>query len=1001
MTRAGEGPIIRPLSGAPLDLGPAAPPAPGGAPTFDLPEGLRYHQGGTLGRGGMGEIRVARDLRLDRELALKCSRRSDPIAEARLAREARLTAGLIHPNIVPIYDATRLPDGRPGYTMPVVTGQTLGEALGRARDLADRLRLMRHFIDACGAVAFAHSKGVLHRDLKPDNILIGSFGETLVVDWGLACNLDEGAQGGARLGTPGYSSPEQQAGGPVDPRSDVWSLGAILMELLCPGDAPPDDAPPPELVAVGRKARADRPSDRYPDAHSLGTEVEAWFEGRRVAAYHYTSRDLLRRLWQSWRSPLLVGMAGALALLLTVAVGVLRISEERYVALEAQDRAIEAQKLAESSLATALVAQALQAANSNDRAEAEVLASHALGLRENPLARGVLARFAGRPRPQLLSRRPLPAGCQRVSLSAQGGHLLCDRDDRSVLLDAGDPRVVLGSVTLAHQWAQLQGEGVGLVLHLSAGGAAAWTPGGEVRALDLQDPTKALSASADPLRVSVQSAGARAALYDAVGGRQGLWPACAGALAAAVAADGQGRLVAACTDGRIEVGDVRDPSGLKVVARLDPTDHTPMHIAFVQPESRSVVVGSAAGRVSLVALDGSGLQSQLQLSSEGIERLSAWGDRLAVATHGGEVIAAEWSTGQHSLYLRDLRAAVSWLDQGRRLRVASLDRVDDWALPPAERPHRLPGESGIASVAVSPDGGRVASGHGSGAVLIWDLRSGKLLQELAWQEQVTKDLAWTPDGALLAAATAGKTGLARFDTRTWQALPSWTPDGFRRVVAVASGELWAIPYGDGLWRMDPSAEGGRESFLNEGVMLDLEVNGDGSAMAVRATDGGVYRVQPGRPPRITRVHSDLSTQAVAPIGRDTLVADGSGLHRFDPTGGKRSVSLAGAVVTDLTASPDGRWVAAGFLDGRTAVYRGDLSGPVAILDGHAARVAAVAFDATSDWLYTGSWDGAVRSWSMEPLGRSAARLRSEVEAAWGLGVDDALARPIAGSAPGG
>ncbi|MCP4593528.1 MAG: serine/threonine protein kinase, partial [bacterium] len=170
---------------------------------------------------------------------------------ARFLREARVTGQLEHPNIVPVYEVGRRQGGAFYYTMKLVRGRTLAEALKQCRTLADRLRLLPHYVDLCNAIAYAHSRGVIHRDIKTDNVMLGEFGETVVLDWGLAkvkeepdicgtetrpklSGLADPSTGhtvhGSAIGTPAYMSPEQADGrvDEIDERSDVWSLGAVL-----------------------------------------------------------------------------------------------------------------------------------------------------------------------------------------------------------------------------------------------------------------------------------------------------------------------------------------------------------------------------------------------------------------------------------------------------------------------------------------------------------------------------------------------------------------------------------------------------------------------------------------------------------------------------------------------------------------------------------------------------------------------------------------------------
>lgn len=211
----------------------------------ELP-GDRYALQEPLGEGGMGTVYAAYDEALDREVAIKLVRTDagEAIAE-RLRHEARVLARLEHPGIVPVHDVGRLADGRLYYVMKRVRGETLTRYLENTRSMDRRLAI---FERVCEAVAFAHGHNIMHRDLKPDNVMVGAFGEVLLVDWGVAKLLSEidGASraaagfstrdgrtlSGTVIGTPGFMAPEQARGEPVDARADVHALGAILFQML-------------------------------------------------------------------------------------------------------------------------------------------------------------------------------------------------------------------------------------------------------------------------------------------------------------------------------------------------------------------------------------------------------------------------------------------------------------------------------------------------------------------------------------------------------------------------------------------------------------------------------------------------------------------------------------------------------------------------------------------------------------------------------------------------
>ncbi len=310
----------------PLDLDPHGPPE------CDPHAASRYVQGAELGRGGLGVVVEAFDQDLRSTVALKRPR-SDVMGERavhELVREAQVTAQLDHPNIPAVHALGIDQVGRPFFTMTRLRGRALSEILAARRtDLEEAgtfstPRLLRIFLQVGSAVAFAHSRGVVHRDLKPQNIIIGEFGEVRLMDWGIAKVLSrpgeddrpalstsaphEGTQAGAFIGTPGYAAPEQVRGETdLDGRADVYALGALLYEMLT--GRPPVVGPTvasvvsgtlegaiepvhtvvhvdERLAAVVHRALALHREARYPDVLALLADVEALIEGRPVSALH-------------------------------------------------------------------------------------------------------------------------------------------------------------------------------------------------------------------------------------------------------------------------------------------------------------------------------------------------------------------------------------------------------------------------------------------------------------------------------------------------------------------------------------------------------------------------------------------------------------------------------------------------------------------------------------------------------------------------------------------
>lgn len=298
------------------------------------PDTPRFLTQEEIARGGMGRVWRAFDRALQRPVALKrvegALAANDPEMTARFIEEARITGQLDHPNVVPVHDLQARPDG-PRLVMKLIEGETLTTYIERLHQKEFKLQeaetVLQIFSKVCDAVAFAHSRGVLHRDIKPDNVMVGTFGQVYLMDWGLALQivptLDARESGEflrgstfptSIVGTPEFMAPEQARGALVDERTDVFGLGGLLYFLLTGQGPNACDAPhrvltqaqsnrprdperrlvwdciPPSLIAITKKATAPAPEDRFPTANALKAAVESflrgggWFPVRRFEA---------------------------------------------------------------------------------------------------------------------------------------------------------------------------------------------------------------------------------------------------------------------------------------------------------------------------------------------------------------------------------------------------------------------------------------------------------------------------------------------------------------------------------------------------------------------------------------------------------------------------------------------------------------------------------------------------------------------------------------------
>ncbi len=384
------------IPGIPLDNIDAVSETPG-----------RYTNQSEYARGGIGRVLLVHDQHLGREIAMKellpftdyvdesMRLEKSPVRQSmalitRFLQEARVTGQLEHPSIVPVYELGRRRDGTLYYTMKLVRGRTLASAIREAETLPNRLALLSHFVDLCQAIAYSHSRRVIHRDIKPSNVMVGKFGETVVLDWGLAkvkdkkdehasqieetlktLRLPAAAAGhethaGQVLGTPTYMPPEQAAGqiDRIDERSDVYSLGAVLYTLLTgkyPYDGenasdtlnkvlvgPPkpllevEPNAPPELAAICERAMQRDAEKRYKDAKDLAEDIIRFQTGALVTAHIYKFSDHLTRFVQRHKPALATAALFTVALAAFAAYSYVNVTHERNEAIVARNDAITA-----------------------------------------------------------------------------------------------------------------------------------------------------------------------------------------------------------------------------------------------------------------------------------------------------------------------------------------------------------------------------------------------------------------------------------------------------------------------------------------------------------------------------------------------------------------------------------------------------------------------------------------------------------------------------------
>ncbi|MEM7473520.1 MAG: protein kinase [Planctomycetota bacterium] len=1000
--------------------------------------GTRFTRIRSHAKGGIGYVSVAQDLELTRQVALKeilPQFADDPSARARFLREAEITGQLEHPGIVPIYSVGQHPNGRPYYAMRFIEGVRLSDAIKRYHanakesSYADTRRelqtLLGRFIAVCDSANFAHQQNIIHRDIKPDNIMLGEHGETLLVDWGLAKRLDEtnmtncdsesvssessssetrptlespaATSSGLAVGTMAYMSPEQAAGAELSTRSDVFSLSATLFELLTgrrPYQATGYDglqqalnadfkdplsvnsSVPRTLAAICRRGMSADPDERYPTARAIANDIEHWMADLPVEAYSENLSERAFRFARRHSTAVRIASIALVCITLLSILSALMINSalvDRVQALEQTERQLQISRVREYANHLAVASLALEtndyalAQESLDSCNASVLSwehQHMQALLDS--------------RTKILSAHTDTVDSVAI---AEGGRIACSHsfDGTLRVWDLGcgivknvvqiHDRSIRKRCTLALTRDAQQ------AVVLFEGKLALWN-------LESGDKVKEVSASKSFVAMNVVKADNTFAVatnssldfFDQALNKVSTHPArLTQLLRFDLSSDGR-QLVTAHDDGTVKIWQI---DGTERASFQH--GHGNLSCVSIDPTGKWILTCGQDVKIRVWESSTGNLVHTLSGHTVSIfdAEFSPDGKQIASASGGNNLRVWATESGNELQILKGHKGQVldvAFFDDGTQILSGSQDntlRIWNLGQRPPVRELR-PNQGTISSVSFTPEAKRLVIGGHNGEIRLLDAANGNTVRTFGKHQDKVVDVAVSPDGRLVASASRDH------HARVWEVESGQQVCDCEHATQVFtvrfSADGKSIYTGGSSKRVDvwevATGVRNRELTQHDDPVLSLASSNDGRFLASgEANDGGV-RIWDARQLRLLHALNDEETTGIRALefnAESTILIAGTGdgyLIAWHVASGQELARIKGhsAAVDSIAFTPDSRRIVTGSWDHSIRFWDANTYQPVFVLRRHEGRIRAVDLSSDGETLLSAGADRRILLW---------------------------------------